>query len=210
MLPSWLVYPGVLLIVWGAITYIRDIRRGEVQPNLVTWFLWSLAPLIALGAELRGGVGAEAALTAAVGLCPLAVFIAGLRQGTFKPVAFDWWCGGASLVALILWQLTGNGIVGVGLSILADALGAAPTLRKSYNDPASESATFFAFFALSAGITLLTLQAWSFLNAAFSVYIFMLYIVLFTFVRTRIGERWRKPQAIMQMSEPEEEIEMLT
>lgn len=207
MLPSWLVYPGVLLIVWGAVGYIRDMHHGRVQPNLVTWFLWSLAPLIALGAQIKAGVGAEAALAAAVGLCPLAIFIVGLKQGRFKPQPFDWWCGGASLVALVLWQITGSGAVGVSLSILADALGAAPTLRKSYLDPRSESSAFFALFTISATITLLTITQWTLLHAAFSIYIFVLYVTLFVLVQFRIGERIPTPwNAPVPIEEEEAEV----
>jgi hypothetical protein len=190
MLPSWLVYPATLLIVWGTVDYIGDIRRGRVQPNLVTWFLWALAPLIALCAQLAtGNVGSEAALTATVGLCPLLVFLAGLKRGEWKPKPFDWCCGAMAILALILWQLTGSGAVGVGLSIVADALGAVPTLWKAYSHPGSESARFFALFAVSALITLVTIPQITIVTAGFSSYIFILYAVLFVLVRFRVGER---------------------
>lgn len=201
MLPGWAAYLATLLIVWGAIGYIRDIRRGRVRPNLVTWFLWSLAPLIALAAQLREGVGAEVALTAAVGLCPFIVFLVGLKQGTFRPVRFDWWCGAMALVALVLWQITGSGVVGVGLSILADAFAAAPTLRKSYRSPGSESHSFFALFAISALITLMTITDWTIITTAFPLYIFVLYVILFALVRFRIGERLSKVPLTSEASE---------
>lgn len=187
MLASWMVYLAALLIVLGAAQYIYEIYRGQVRPNLVTWLIWSLAPLIALAAQLGAGVGEEAILTAAVGLCPLAVFLAGLKKGSFKPQKFDWWCGGMSLVALVLWQVTGNGAIGIILSIVADALGAAPTLRKSYLHPQSESPTFFMLFAISAALTLGTITEWTVQNVAFSVYILVLYTILFVFVRFRPG-----------------------
>jgi hypothetical protein len=189
MLPSWLVYPAALPIAAGAADYIRGIRRNTVTPNLVSWCLWSFAPLIALAAQLRSGVGAEATLSATVGLCSLTIFLAGLRQGTFQPKAFDWWCGGMSLAALVSWQLTGSGALGVGLSIVADACAAAPTLRKAYTDPGSESSAFFACFAISALVVSLTISQWTFVNAAFTVYIFALYAVLFVLVRYKIGAR---------------------
>jgi hypothetical protein len=192
MLPNWVAYLATLLIIWGTVGYIHDIRHGRVQPNLVTWFLWSLAPLIALAAQLQAGVGAEAALAAVVGLCPLVVFLAGLSQGTFRPKPFDWWCAAMSLIALILWQITGSGIIGVMLSIVADTFGAAPTLRKSYIDPDSESHSFFALFAVSALVTLLAITHWTMVSAAFPLYIFMLYAVLFVLVRFRIGKRLGK------------------
>lgn len=191
MLPGWLVYPGTLLLVWGAASYIRDIFAGRARPNLVTWFLWSLAPLVAFGAQMKDGVGAQAALTLMVGLCPLAVFVAGLKKGDFRPTRFDWYCGGASLIAFAAWQLTGSGAIGVCLSIAADGLGATPTLRKAYTEPRSESPFFFALFAISAAITLLTIEHWTVQTSAFSLYILLLYVTLYSLVKFRVGELYK-------------------
>jgi len=192
VLPGWCAYAGMIFISWGTLSYIRDIRRGTVQPNLVTWFLWSLAPLIALAAQLRSGGGTAVILTATVGFCPLMVFLYGLRRGSFRPTTFDWLCGLASLVALVLWQISGSGMIGVLFSIAADALGAIPTLRKTCSHPQSESPVFFGLFTISAVITLLTITEWSVTNAAFAVYIFVLYAVLYVLARYRLGLRVRR------------------
>lgn len=192
MLPEWALYLGTLLMVWGVADYIRDIQRGRTRPNLVTWLLWSLAPLIAFGAMIGEGVGAAAVLTLMVGLCHLAVFIAGLRNGRFRPTRFDGWCLGMSLLALVVWQLTGSGLVGIGMSILADAIGAAPTFRKSVLDPLSESHKFFGLFAGSSVIALLTLEHWTLANSLFTIYLLVFYVALFTLVRFELGPRLRR------------------
>jgi len=187
MLDERFMYAAVLLIVWGAYSYIKDMFRSDTKPNLVTWFLWSLAPMIAFAAQLQADVGPAAFLTLMVGLCPLAVFIAGLRKGDFRPSRFDLLCGAASIVALVLWQLTGNGALAVMLSIAADGLAATPTLVKAYKDPDSESPFLFILFAISAAVTLLTLNAWSLEAAGFSAYILVLYATLFVFVKFELG-----------------------
>jgi len=187
MLPGWCAYAATIFIVGGTVSYIRDIRRATVTPNLVTWFLWSLAPLIAVAAQLYSGSGTTVILTATVGLCPLIVFLYGLRRGSFKPTTFDWCCGIASVTALVLWQISGSGVVGVLFSIAADALGAIPTLRKTFSHPRSESPLFFGLFAISALVTLLTITEWSITNAAFAIYIFALYAVLYALARYRLG-----------------------
>jgi hypothetical protein len=183
MLDERFMMVAVGLIGWGAYTYIRDMYQAATRPNLVTWFLWSLAPMIAFAAQLRAGVGSAAFLTLMVGLCPLAVFIAGLKKGDFRPTRFDLLCGSMSVVALVLWQLTGSGTLAVTLSIIADGLAAMPTLFKAYKDPASESPFLFALFAVSAALTLLTLKTWSLESAAFSAYILLLYVTLFVLVK---------------------------
>jgi hypothetical protein len=197
-----LMYLAVLLIVWGAYSYIKDMYHSTTKPNLVTWFLWSLAPMIAFAAQIQAEVGPAAFLTLMVGLCPLAVFIAGLRKGEFRPTGFDMLCGSASIVALVLWQLTGSGTVAVALSIVADSLAAAPTLIKAYKDPQSESPFLFILFAISAAISLLVLDTWNLETAGFSAYIFALYITLFTFVKFEPGKRQTSPLSI-----PEDSLE---
>src|SRR5260221_40232 len=93
MLPENLVWIGVILIIFGAWTYIRDIFRGKAEPNLVTWFLWALAPLIAFFAQLTGGATSSAALTLAVGLGPVAICIVGFTRGRIRISRFDLICG---------------------------------------------------------------------------------------------------------------------
>ncbi|HTE57460.1 MAG TPA: hypothetical protein VK694_01860 [Verrucomicrobiae bacterium] len=188
MIDERFMYLAVLLIVWGAYAYIKDMYQSDTRPNLVTWFLWSVAPMIAFAAQLEAGVGPAAFLTLMVGLCPLAVFIAGLKKGQFRPSRFDLICGGASVAALILWQLTGSGAVAVALSITADGLAATPTLIKAYKDPRSESPFLFMLFAISAAITLLTLSTWSLEASGFSLYILILYVTLFGLVKFQPGK----------------------
>lgn len=190
MLDERFAYAGGLLLAWGAYHYIKDMYRSSTAPNLVTWFLWTLAPLIAFAAQIQAGVRSEAILTLMVGLCPLAVFVAGLKKGDFRPSRFDVVCGLSSILALILWQLTGNGTLAVMLSIVADGLAASPTLLKAYKEPDSESPFLFLLFAISAGLTMLTIDTWTVKNSAFSLYIFTLYVVLFTLVRFRMGQRF--------------------
>lgn len=183
MIDERFMYIAALLIGWGTYSYIKDMYQGETRPNLVTWFLWTLAPMIAFAAQMQAGVGAAAVLTFMVGFCPLLVFVAGLKRGDFRPSRFDVLCGIASLVALLLWQLTGNGALAVALSIAADGLAASPTLVKAYKYPQSESPFLFLLFAISAAITLLTIDTWTIQNSGFSLYIFVLYVTLFVLVK---------------------------
>lgn len=137
MLDEKFLHIAAILLAWGAYSYIRHVLRSDTRPNLVTWFLWTLAPMIVFAAQLRSGVCSVALFTLMVGLCPLAVLVAGLKKGNFRPTKFDLACGGMSLLALMLWQLTGSGLVAVGLSIVADGAAATPTITKAYRDPRS-------------------------------------------------------------------------
>jgi len=71
-----LVVIGIILNGISTLTYIIQTVRGKVQPNKVTYFLWSIAPLIAFAAQKSQGVEIQSLMTLSVGLFPLSVFIA--------------------------------------------------------------------------------------------------------------------------------------
>ena len=57
MLNPNFVYFGVLLNFLGGISYLIDTVKGKVQPNRVSWLLWSFAPMIAFVGQISQGVG---------------------------------------------------------------------------------------------------------------------------------------------------------
>jgi hypothetical protein len=38
----------------GSSTYVVTMFRGEVQPNRMTWLLWTVMPLLVFAAEVTG------------------------------------------------------------------------------------------------------------------------------------------------------------
>jgi len=187
MIDERFVWVGVGLLFIGGGMYVKDILSGNVRPNIVTWFLWALAPLIAFAAQLQQGVGSAAWLTFAVGFCPAVICVAAIKKGFIRLTTLDYICGGMSLVALVAWQVSHSGALAILFSILADCLAAVPTLIKSFRDPSSESSLLFLFFMISALLTLLTVKQWTIENVAFALYILALYTVLFVSVRFKIG-----------------------
>ena len=55
MLPQYLTLISIPLGLVGSILYIRDMYRGTAKPNRVSFFLWSLAPMI--GVAIAYGEG---------------------------------------------------------------------------------------------------------------------------------------------------------
>lgn len=185
MLPIGFIGLAVAFNVAGLSVYVRDTVRGHTQPNRVTWLLWAVAPLIGFAAEIGEGVGVIAVTTLMLGLGPLVVLAASFvnRRGYARLTPFDLACGGLSVLALIAWRVTGSGDVAIVFSVLADLLAGAPTLRKAYTSPHTETATAFLCSAISASITLLTISDWTFASAAFPVYILAMSSTLFLLVR---------------------------
>ncbi len=76
MLDPNFVILGAAIGFIGGISYLVDTLKGKTKPNKVTWFFWSLAPLIAFAGELDKGVGLQSLMTFMVGFSPLLIFLA--------------------------------------------------------------------------------------------------------------------------------------
>jgi len=165
---------GALIAVSGCASYAWDTLKGSNKPNRVGWSLWALAPLIAFAAELAQGVKLQQSLiTFSAGFGPMLVLLASFadKKAYWKIKPFDWYCATLSLVALVLWWITGKGEIAIIFSICADLLACIPTAIKSYTNPETESPTAFVAGTIGVVITLLTIQHWMFANYAFPVYL---------------------------------------
>jgi hypothetical protein len=175
---------GALLPFLGSISYAKDTLSGRTKPNLVSWSMWTLAPMIAFAAELTQHVGLQSLLAFAVGFGPFIVLIAAFisHKAYWKITKFDLICGIFSSMALLLWAITGKGDVAILFSILSDLSAAIPTIIKAYKAPETESAGAFSTSILGGIITLLTIKHFVFANYAFTLYVTIVASVITLFV----------------------------
>lgn len=194
MINEKFVLVGALFNLVGSTNYVWNTLKGKTTPNRVTWFLWALAPLVAFSAMIGEGVGLSSLMTFMVGFGPLMIFLASFvnKKSVWKLTKFDLVCGGLSLVGLILWLLTDDAKLAIIFSIAADSLALLPTLRKAWLEPQTESHLVFLNGAISATITMLTFDTWTFTAAAFPVYIFIVCLLMFVLIRFRVGPRFAK------------------
>ena len=187
---KWVIL-GAVLNFSGTATYLIETLKGKVKPNKMTWLLWALAPLVAFSAEISQGVGLQSLLTFMVGFGPLLIFIASFinKEAYWKISRLDYFCGGFSVLGLLLWATTKNGNLAIAFSILADGLAGVPTIIKSWRAPETENATVFLLAGISALITLLTIDVWNFEHYAFPAYILLICALLFSLIRFRLGKK---------------------
>lgn len=184
MLDQRFVLLSAVLLLGASVAYAIDTLRGRAKPNRVTWLLWAVAPMVALAAQISGGAGYEALLTLAIGLGPLLVLAASFanRSSYWQIGRFDLICGGLSVLALVLWVITGQGLVALGLSIAADLAAALPTVAKAYSNPETESVSGYWPALPASVITLLTLDTWSVNGYAVALYVLAVNIVITTLI----------------------------
>jgi len=184
------VIVGAVIGFFGGISYLIDTLKGKTKPNKVTWFLWSLAPLIAFAAELNKGVGIQSLMTFMVGFSPLLIFLASFvnKKSYWKLSRLDYSMGLLSLTGVVLWIALGEGNYAIFFGVLADFLAAVPTIVKSFNFPETENYWIFLAYMISSGLTIFTIDIWNFAHYGFPVYIFAVTTVLFTLIKFKLGK----------------------
>jgi hypothetical protein len=189
MLPEKIIFVGVLINLIGLFWYIKDVIKGGTKPNLVSWFIWSLAPFIGVFFQFKAGAGLSILPIFMAGFTSLVVIIIAIlkKNGYWKINSFDIFCGIISLLALILYVFTHNLSISILFAIISDALAYIPTIRKSWSFPETETGLMYATGIVSNLIGLLTINTWTFPIYSFGVYIILFNaIVVFSIYRKKI------------------------
>lgn len=189
MLPEKIIIIGVLINLIGLFWYIRDVIKGGTKPNLVSWFIWSLAPFIGVFFQLKAGAGFSILPVFMAGFTSLVVIIVSVlkKNGYWKINTFDIICGIISLFALTLYIITHNLAISILFAIISDALAYIPTIRKSWKFPETETGLMFSTGIVSNIIGLLTIKTWIFPIYSFGISIILFNsIVVFNIYRKKI------------------------
>ena len=134
---------ATFLVLVGYIPYLRDIVKGKTKPHIYSWFLWSFVTLIAFALQVSGGAGSGAFVTLAAAIMCIAVIVLGfIYKAKVEIVKMDTVFLVLAFIALGLWLIAKQPVLSAILTTLVDLLGFAPTVRKSWNKPYSETLSF--------------------------------------------------------------------
>jgi hypothetical protein len=181
---SYIVLVGAALSLMGWSAYIRNTLRGSTKPNRVTYFMWSVAPLIATAAALANGVRWAAVPVFMSGFCPLLVFVSSFvsRQGHWALNRRDYVCGVFSMMALVLWLVTRQPNIAIVFAIATDALAALPTVVKARSHPGTETGVAYLLAFASAATSFAALRRWTFAEWAFPLYLLVVNATIYVVV----------------------------
>ena len=176
MLPSYFAIIAAIVSSLGTLYYFYETLKGKAQPNRVTWILWAIFPMIIFFAQRSQNTGVMSIISLSAGVLALLVFTASLfnKKAYWKTKPFDYACLVLAIIGMVLWWLSKDANVAIVFAILADGLAAAPTIKKAYLHPNSESWQAYALSALGFFIGILAIQKWDFTNYAFVIYLFAL------------------------------------
>ena len=160
---------AVILTFVGYVPYFRDIIKKKTSPHIFTWFIWTLTGFIGYGLQVTGGggVGTWALLMASI--CCFAVFLLSLRVGKKDITTLDIAFLILALVALFLWVVVKQPVASVILITIVDLLGFAPTIRKSWDKPYSETLFTYELCFIRHGLSVFALERFNILTVLYPV-----------------------------------------
>jgi hypothetical protein len=150
-----------VLSIFCFLPYLRDIFRGTTKPHSYTWFIWALLQAVVARAMWTSGAGfAIASSVIGAVLCAL-IFLLSLRQGTKHITGFDTICLVGALGAMAAYLFFHDALLSVIFATLTDFIGTLPTLRKSYLEPRTETASTHLLSSGAQAFALLALATFS-------------------------------------------------
>ncbi|MDQ3076093.1 MAG: hypothetical protein M3Q34_03110 [bacterium] len=175
MIPQYFAYITIFTSIFAGYFYIRDTLLGKTKPNIVSWFIWFLAPNIAAIVSLSKGGGLAMLPIFMATFTPFAVICIALfkKNAVWKVGILDYVCLALSLLAIVVWLFLEEGNLATAFAILADLIAFIPTFVKSWKSPDSETLGPYFSGMLNPVITVLTLTALSFNTYGFAFYLFL-------------------------------------
>ena len=172
-----IIATGIAVIAY--IPYLIDMFKGKNKPHLYTWISIFLITAIVAYIQLISGSG--------VGAIPiiLGVFVDAIilfycfRFGTKDVVFLDKVCLAISIVGVISYPiLITRPIISLTIVTVAELISFIPTVRKTRNDPYSESLTSYYLIMFKLILILIALQKYNLLTVSYSV-LWLVVFVLF-------------------------------
>lgn len=114
-----------------------------------------------------------------------AILIIGFRFGLKRYTKFDIICQAAALFGVVLWRLTSQPSLAVGINVITDFAGWLPTCRHAWKSPHAETWQTFALSGVSSALTLVSIHHYGFVALAFPTYILCANIVIVSTILAR-------------------------
>ncbi|MFA5841025.1 MAG: hypothetical protein WC847_02010 [Candidatus Paceibacterota bacterium] len=180
MIPENIIYITILISLLGYFFYLKDMLFGQTRPNLVSWFIWMLAPFIGAFFQLKAGAGLSVLPIFMAGFGPLVVIIVSFwkKNAYFKITNLDIFCGIFALLALVLYTLTHNLGISILFAILSDGLASVPTIVKSWKFPETETVSVYLPGVINNVLALFIIKDWSFTIYSFSLYLVIVNVII--------------------------------
>lgn len=171
---------AIVLTFVGYTPYIKDIFKGKTKPHVFSWFIWGIVTGIIFALQMSAGAGLGSFVTLSVSLISFFIFFKGLQNGDKNIKKIDVIFLVLALIAIPLWLVVKQPVLSIILLSSIDMLAFAPTIRKSFHDPYSETLSLYVITTFRHMLSIVALAeynivtylfpaTWVFANAFFAL-----------------------------------------
>ncbi len=178
---------ATVIVTAAYIPYIISILQKKTKPNRASWFIWAVLGAITFASYYS--VGARSTLWYALPLGTIVTALLSIRYGVGGWNRFDGICLAGAFLGLILWGLSGNAFIALGMVMAIDLFAYLPTIRKTYFDPSSESRAAWALFFVSGLLNFMAIDSWRLEIAAYPAYMLLFNLIVFGLTLRKAGRK---------------------
>lgn len=153
----------------GYAPYIRDIFKGTTKPHIFSWFTWILTTALVYALQATFGAGPGAWVTLSLVLIMSFITIVSFKRGYKDIKKIDVIFFLLAILALPLWLIVRQPVLSIILLTAIDLAGFAPTIRKSWNAPFTETLSFYIITAFRHALSVFALEQLNFVTALYPI-----------------------------------------
>ena len=175
------------LSVIAFIPYIWAIFKKETKPSGASWWTWSFLNFIAFVSGAYAGAPWQVLILPAW-LCvsELGVAVLSITHGDNNWDIWNKLCVAGACIGIGLWFLTGEPIIALIISIVADLFASIPNFRHIWDRPGEEDRLGWTLGWGSAVLEICAISRWSFAESGWAVY-FLINMTITLFLIYRHG-----------------------
>ena len=159
----------MILTFVGYVPYIRDTLKGKTHPHAYSWFVWGLIAILIFALQTDANAGPGAYVMLSGGAVSLLIFGLALRFGKQSITKTDTLFFVLALVSTGIWVFAEQPILALILLWFIDMFGLAPTIRKSWHKPYSETLFLYQTGIIRHGLSILAIVSYNFTTLLFPV-----------------------------------------
>ncbi|MFA6253284.1 MAG: hypothetical protein WCV69_03400 [Patescibacteria group bacterium] len=152
-----------ILFVLAFVPYIHSIVKGPTKPAKTSWLIWaSMDTVLFMGMLAKHTINGQI-IGAICGAW--IVFAFAMKYGVPGWTKIDKICLGGTIMAMLLWAISGNPVVGIVTSLGSGLLGSVPTFMSTWQDPSRENKLAWTLYFISCVFAVLAISDWTLASA---------------------------------------------
>ena len=176
------------------IPYIRAIFKKETKPSGASWWTWTFLNSVALASSWYAGApSAVLILPAWLCLSELFVAILSIKRGDNNWDKWNKLCVAGACIGIGLWAITGEPLLALMITIIADLLASIPTFRHAWTNPGEEDRLAWTLGFVSVLLEIFAINHWSLAESAWPIY-FLLNMTIMLLLVWRPVYNGRQPK----------------